>query len=76
MSHHGKIQKLQDGPDIIALTPIGNIGVIECTSGLLDTDDKLAKLVQRTNLIRKKLVETGFGVSFSTTSNYNYAYKK
>lgn len=61
VSHHGKIPKLQDGPDIIALTPIGNIGVIECTSGLLDKDDKLAKLVQRTNLIRKKLVETGFG---------------
>lgn len=61
VSHHGKIPKLQDGPDIIALTPIGNIGVIECTSGLLDKDDKLAKLVQRTNLIRKKLEETGFG---------------
>jgi len=61
VTHHGKIPKLQDGPDIVALTPIGNIGVIECTSGLLDKDDKLAKLVQRTNLIRKKLEETGFG---------------
>ena len=61
VSHHGKIPKLQDGPDIIALTPIGNIGVIECTSGLLDKDDKLAKLVQRTTLIRKKLQETVFG---------------
>lgn len=61
VSHHGKIRKLQDGPDIIALTPKGNIAVIECTVGLLDKDDKLAKLVQRTNLIRKNLVETQFG---------------
>lgn len=58
VSHHGKIKKLQDGPDIIALTPEGNIAVIECTTGLLDKDDKLAKLIQRTNLIKGKLNAT------------------
>jgi hypothetical protein len=54
-SNYGRIPKLQDGPDVIAITPAGHIGVIECTIGLLDQKDKLAKLVQRTTLIREKL---------------------
>ena len=59
VSHHGRIPKLQKGPDILAITPTGNIGVIECTVGLLDEKDKLAKLVQRTRLIKEKLVTAG-----------------
>jgi hypothetical protein len=35
--------------------------VIECTVGLLDENDKLAKLVQRAKLIRDKLNGTGYG---------------
>jgi hypothetical protein len=58
--NYGRIPKLQRGPDIIAVTPLGNIDVIECTLGLLDENDKLAKLVQRTTLINEKLTLAGF----------------
>jgi hypothetical protein len=61
VSNYGRIPKLQKGPDIIAVSPSGHIGVIECTIGLLDENDKLAKLVQRTKLIRDRLNETGHG---------------
>lgn len=61
VSNYGRIPKLQKGPDIIAISPTGHIGVIECTIGLLDENDKLAKLVQRAKLIRDKLNGTGYG---------------
>jgi hypothetical protein len=61
VSNYGRIPKLQQGPDIIAVSPSGHIGVVECTVGLLDQNDKLAKLVQRTKLIRDKLNGTGYG---------------
>ena len=60
-SNYGRIPKLQDGPDIIAVTPAGHIGVVECTTGLLDENDKLAKLVLRTKLIKEKLETSGYG---------------
>lgn len=59
--NYGRIPKLQKGPDIIAVTPAGNIEVIECTVGLLDENDKLAKVVQRTKLIKEKLTTAGYG---------------
>ena len=59
--NYGRIPKLQNGPDIIAVTPTGNIWVIECTVGLLNKNDKLAKLVQRTTLIKEKLTAAGYG---------------
>lgn len=59
--NYGRIPKLQKGPDIIAVTPAGNIGVIECTVGLLNENDKLDKLVQRTTLIKGKLTAAGYG---------------
>jgi len=58
--HYGQIPKLKDGPDIIVFTPTGNISVVECTIGLLDKEDKLAKLIQRTVLIKEKLKIAGF----------------
>lgn len=62
VSHHGTIKKLEKGPDIIVISPSsGNIGVVECTTGLLNENDKLAKLVQRTSLIKEKLVKAGYG---------------
>ena len=61
VSNYGRIPKLQKGPDIIAVSPSGHVAVIECTVGLLDENDKLAKLVQRTKLIRERLNETGYG---------------
>lgn len=61
VSNYGRIPKLQKGPDIIIASPIGHIGVVECTIGLLDENDKIAKLVQRTTLIRDKLNRAGYG---------------
>ena len=59
--NYGRIPKLQQGPDLIAVTPTGKIGVIECTVGLLNVNDKLAKLVQRRTLIKEKLNAAGYG---------------
>lgn len=61
VSNYGRIPKLQKGPDIIAVTPLGHVAVVECTVGLLNENDKLAKLVQRTKLIKTKLAEAGHG---------------
>jgi len=63
VENHGRIPKLQDGPDIIAFTPSGNVAVVECTTGTLDHKDKLAKVVQRTKLIEQRLAESGYGSS-------------
>lgn len=61
VTNYGRAPKLQDGPDIIALAPSGNVAVVECTIGLLDNKDKLAKLVQRSKGIREKLNQAGYG---------------
>ncbi len=58
---YGRMPKLQEGPDIIAVTPAGKIVVIECTLGLPNKKDKLAKLVQRTTLVKEKLTAAGYG---------------
>lgn len=59
--HYGAIKNLREGPDIVAITPLGHIGVVECTIGLLDNKDKLAKLVQRTILIKEGMAKSGYG---------------
>jgi hypothetical protein len=59
VANYGRIPKLQDGPDVVMVTPFGHVAVVECTIGLLDKNDKLAKLVQRTKLIREALAEAG-----------------
>lgn len=61
VANYGRIPKLQRGPDIIAVTPLGHVAVVECTVGLLNENDKLAKLVQRTKLVKVKLAEAGYG---------------
>ena len=60
-ANYGRIPKLQKGPDIIVITPLGHVGIIECTVGLLNENDKLAKLLQRTKLIKAKLADAGYG---------------
>lgn len=61
VANYGRIPKLQKGPDIIAVTQSGHVGIIECTVGLINENDKLAKLVQRTTLIREKLADARYG---------------
>jgi len=57
--NYGLRRKLMDGPDIIAITPMGNIGVIECTVGLPDHKSKLAKVIEKTIMISSKLTAAG-----------------
>ncbi len=60
VANHGLIPKLQNGVDIIAITPSKDIGVIECTTGFLNQKDKLAKLARRTQLIKDHLSKAGY----------------
>lgn len=57
--HLGQTERTRDAPDLIATTSGGDFAVIECTTGLLKADNKLASLVERASRIRKRLVECG-----------------
>jgi len=58
--NYGRIPKFQEGPDIIAISPAGHIGVIECTVGPLN-EKKIDYLFRRTKLIKEKLISAGYG---------------
>jgi len=60
VTQHGRSQRLSDAPDVIAITPAGHVAVVECTIGLPDQDDQIAKVLQRTEQIRKSLMGTGW----------------
>lgn len=55
----GGTARTSDAPDILATTPQGNVLVVECTTGLLKTENKLAILVDRTEAVRKRLASSG-----------------
>jgi hypothetical protein len=55
----GGTSRTSDAPDIIATTPKGDIAIVECTTGLLKAENKLAKLVERTELVRKRIAASG-----------------
>jgi Holliday junction resolvase len=55
----GGTSKTSDAPDLIAATPTGNLVVIECTTGILREDSKLAHLVQRAERVRQSLASCG-----------------
>jgi hypothetical protein len=59
---HLDIGALGDGaPDLVARTPKGNFLVVECTTGLLKAEHKLANVVARTATVKRKLAESGHG---------------
>lgn len=60
VAHMGTTKLLSEGPDILASAPSGNLLVVECTIGLLNEGNKLAKLIRRTILIREKLMAAGY----------------
>jgi hypothetical protein len=51
----GYADQTKDGPDILAVSPSGDLLVVECTLGLLKAENKLAKLIRRTVVLREKL---------------------
>ncbi len=60
-AHLGYADLLKEGPDILAVTPSGaGMAVVECTIGILKADNKLAKVIRRSVLIRERLAEVGF----------------
>jgi hypothetical protein len=52
---------MSDGPDILASTLSGNLLVVECTTGAIDNDGKLSKLLSRKDLLSERLHASGHG---------------
>ncbi|MCY1210391.1 hypothetical protein D9M68_101210 [compost metagenome] len=50
---------MENGPDLIAATPMGQLIIVECTVAQINKEGKLGKLVDRANSLRQKLVDTG-----------------
>jgi len=59
VAHLGGTAKTQDAPDLVATTPRGNFAVIECTTGLLKADNKLPRLIERAETLRRRLDASG-----------------
>ena len=52
---------LEDGPDLIATTREGHIALVECTtSGVIDKEGKLGKLIDRANMVRSRLGKAAY----------------
>ncbi|MGE8672628.1 MAG: hypothetical protein ACN6PB_06280, partial [Achromobacter kerstersii] len=45
--------------DLLAVSPNGNIAVIECTTGAINSNGKLSKLLARSAALLEKLEQTG-----------------
>jgi hypothetical protein len=58
-AHLGNVGVFQDGPDIIATSASGHMAVVECTTGMLRTDNKLPALIARTEVVRRSLQDAG-----------------
>jgi len=52
-------QFLTDAVDLLAVTPSGNFAVVECTTGAIDNDGKLSKLLARTASLSERLRQAG-----------------
>jgi hypothetical protein len=57
--HLGSTTRMQDAADLLATTPSGHIAVIECTTGLLKAENKLALLFDRSQAVRRALDASG-----------------
>lgn len=57
--HVGAAPRLSDATDLLATTPKGHMLLVECTTGQLKAESKLAKLVERAQTIRKCLDASG-----------------
>jgi hypothetical protein len=57
--HLGSTTRMQDAADLLATTPSGHMAVIECTTGLLKAENKLALLFDRSQAVRCALDASG-----------------
>jgi hypothetical protein len=53
--HLGAGRRSREAPDQVLAAPSGNLAVVECTTGLLKAENKLALLHDRTEAVRRKL---------------------
>ena len=60
-AHLGATPKTSDAADLIVSTPNGSIAVVECTLGLLKTENKLANIVKRAEEVRERLQKSNNG---------------
>lgn len=54
-AHIGGLPRTSDSADFLVATPKGHLAVVECTVGLLKDDDKLPKLHDRVQAVRRNL---------------------
>jgi hypothetical protein len=59
VSQLGLTEKTQEAPDMVALAPHGNVVLVECTTGLLKAESKLANLIDRVAAVRRRLDASG-----------------
>jgi hypothetical protein len=59
VAHAGATSRTSDATDILATTPAGHMALVECTTGQIKADTKLAKLVARAQTIRRRLDASG-----------------
>lgn len=56
---HLNLPGTSEAPDLLAVTPLGNYAVVECTTGLLRADGKLANLQARAQELRRAFDMSG-----------------
>ena len=52
----GNTERTQDAADVIVVSPSGQYAIIECTTGLLRSDNKMPLLIARTEAVRRRLI--------------------
>ncbi len=57
----GGTSRTSDAADLVVCTPSGHFAVIECTTGLLKAENKLALLHDRTQAVRRNLAISNLG---------------
>jgi len=56
----GNTARTTDAADIIAITPLGKFAIVECTTGLLGADKKMALIHERAQMVRRRLDASSF----------------
>jgi hypothetical protein len=57
-AHLGAMPRVQDAADLLVSSPAGHFAVVECTTGLLKAENKLALLHSRAAAVRRSLDAT------------------
>lgn len=55
VAHLGGVPRTQDAADLVLVTPKGSFAIIECTTGLLKAENKMALLNDRAHAARQRL---------------------